>query len=409
MNDVTDAALRRGQALLGLGRAREAEELLRTALAGQPDDTMVQVLLAQSLLRQEKYDEALDVGRGALAAEPENVFAHAIHAGSLAGLGRHPEALTAIRRGLALAPHLAGLHLQEASILLADDRAKEALASVKKARALDPEDSGGAALQAAALHDAGRFDDADAAVAEALRLDPENADAHRIQGLLALRRGGGKSAVRSQRTALRLDPTDKGARAGLSYALKTRNPLYGQLLRFQLWLGTLPKGVRIAVLIAPFILSRVLRPFDGQTWATVLFCVAIGLVILTWTLEPIMNCVLLLSRDRHVVDRPTRVATYCFLGFVAAAITCAVVATTGGPRGLLGLTFALGLWAMATGLTHTVSPGMRRIVLIGAVVAAALTALAVASVVAGAPGAGVAVALVLFSGVAATWMTALSK
>ncbi|SDI20464.1 Tetratricopeptide repeat-containing protein [Actinokineospora alba] len=408
MNDVTDAALRRGQALLGLGRAREAEEQLRTALAGQPDDTMVQVLLAQALLRQEKYGEAHDVSRGALAAEPENVFAHAVHAGSLAGLSRHPEALTTIRRGIALAPNVAGLHLQEASILLADDRAEEALACIKKARALDPEDSGAAALQAAALHDAGRFAEAELAVADALRLDPENADAHRIQGLLALRRGGGKSAVRSQRTALRLDPTDKGAREGLSLALKTRNPLYGQLLRFQLWLGTLPKGVRIAVLIAPFILSRVLRPYNGQTWATVVLGVSIGLVVLSWTLEPIMNCVLLLSRDRHVVDRPARVATYGFLAFAAAAIACAVISTTSGPTGLLGLTFALGLWAMATGLTHTVSPGMRKIVLIGAAVATALAALGVAALVAGAPGAGVAVALVLFSGVAATWVTALA-
>ncbi|SDD90612.1 tetratricopeptide repeat protein [Actinokineospora iranica] len=409
MDDVTDAALRRGQALLELGRAREAETQLRTALAARPEDTSARVMLAQALLRQQKYDEAHEVSRAALADAPEDVVAHAVHAGSLAGLKQYSDALAVLRGGLALAPHLASLHLQEASILLADERPKDALASVARARAIDPEDSAGATLQAAAFHATGQFDKADAAVAEALRLDPENADAHRIQGLLALRRGGGESAVQSQRTALRLDPTDEGAREGLSLAIKSRNPLYGLLLRFHFWISTLPRGLRIAVLIAPFLLSRVLRPYEGQIWAAVLLGVVIGLVVLNWALEPIMNCVLLLSRDRHLVSPPARIATYGFVGFAAAAIACLVAGKVSGLDGLLTLTLGLALWALATGLAHTVRPGLRKVVLMAAAAVGVLAALGVVAALVDAPGAAVAGALVLISAVAATWFTVLAR
>lgn len=409
MNEVTATALQRGQVLLELGRAREAETQFRTALAADPNDAMLLALLGQALLRQQRYEQARDVSRTALAADPEHVIALSTLAASFGGLEQYEEGLEAVRRGLALAPELAPLHQQEASLLLAMERPEDALDSIERARRLDPESSAGAALQAGALYELRRYDEADAAIDEALALDPENPDAHRIRGLIALRRGGGRSAVRAHRAAVRLDPTDANSREGLSIALKSRNPLYGLLLRFSSWLDALPNGLRVLVLLLPFLLTRVLRPFEGQTWATVLLIVVVALVVLTWTLEPLMNCVLLLSRDRHLVNRVTRRATYGFLAFAAAAVACAVDAAAGGPSGLLTIAFGLALWAMVTGSVQHRPPGHRTVLVVAAGAAAIIAAMGIVATLTEARGASAAAAVVLLGGIVATWFVAFAR
>ncbi|WP_447007156.1 tetratricopeptide repeat protein [Saccharothrix isguenensis] len=405
MDETAGVAVRRGQALLDLNRAREAEEQFRTALAAAPGEPTLHALLAQALLRQQRFQEAHDASRAAVGAAPEHVMAYSTLAASLAGLKRLNEAEDAVRHALALAPEAAVLHVQEAYVLLAQNRPVDALISIGRARALDPEDSDAAAVQAAALFESHRFEQAEAAVDEALRLDPQNADAHRIRGLLALRRGGGEPAVQAHRTALRLSPTDSDAREGLSVALKSRNPLYGLMLRYGMWLKTLPTGLRLLVLFLPFILTRLLRPFEGEAWASVLLVVVIAAVVLSWSLEPLMNCVLLLSRERHLLSRSARLSTYAFLGFAAAALAVLAVGLNTGPERLLTLALGLCLWAMATGSAHVIRTDRRKILTIGAAVAAVVAAIAFAGAVGGVGGSTVAVTAVFLSGIAATWFT----
>ncbi|GAB1510889.1 tetratricopeptide repeat protein [Actinophytocola sp. KF-1] len=408
MSDVVRTALQRGVALLDLGRAGEAEPHLRTALAEEPGDPRVLALLADAVLRQQRYDEAVATSRSALAADPGYVPAYSVLAAALAGLERFADALDAVRHGLALAPEAAVLHLQQAGVLLGLNRDGDALASIDRSLHLDPENAEAHAVRAAVLVRLRRLDEADAAVDDALRVDPENAEAHRVRGVIALHRGGGKRAVAAHRAALRLDPTDSYSRDGLSTALKTRNPLYGALLRFGLWLDTLPKGVRIAVLIAPFVLTRVLRPFEDQTWAMVLIVVVAALALLTWTLEPLMNCVLLLTRDRRLLSRDAKRATCAFLFFLAAAVACVVTGQVSGPAQLTAVAFGFGVWAMVTGSAHLLDPGPRKLVAVGGAGAVVVGAMAVVAVLAGAPGATVAVALLLIAGIAGLWFTAFS-
>ncbi|WP_285100717.1 tetratricopeptide repeat protein [Promicromonospora sp. MEB111] len=406
MNETAAAAEQRGQALLELGRGREAEEQFRIALAATPGDPDLLTRLAQALLEQDRYQEAHDASRAAVSAAPEHMIAFSVLSASLAGLERLPEAREAVRRALALAPHFAGLHVQEARVLLAQDLSDEALASVARARALDPEDADGAAVQALALYETQRFGEADAAVQEALRLDPQNVAAHRIQGLLALRRGGGAPAVEAHRTALRLSPTDSGAREGLAVSLKSRNPIYGLLLRYSMWLQAQPKALRIGMVVLPVILTRLLRPFDDQPWATALIVVVLAYVVLSWSLEPLMNTVLLLSNDRHVLGRPERLATYAFLGFAGTAVVVLVVGLAGNIPLFLTLALGLGLWTMSIGSAHTVQAGRVKVLTIGAGVAALLAVVAFAGTLAGLDGLGIAVMTVLLGGVAALWFTA---
>lgn len=402
----------RGRALLDLGRAGEAETQFRLALASEPDDADHHVFLAQSLIQQGRHGEGRDAARNALAVEPDHVGGLVMLSAALAGLGEFDAALIAVRRGLQIAPSWAELHRQEGALLLAQDRPVEALPSLQRARSLAPEDPHIAALAAAALFNARRFTDAEEAVAQALRLDPDHAEAHRIRGLLSLRRGGGRAAVDAHRQALRLDPTEAEYREGLSVAMKSRNPLYGLLLRFGDWQQGLPDATRWLVFLAPFLASRVLRPFEDQWWARALLVLVFVLVMLTWTLEPVMNTVLLCSRyGRNLLPRGTRLATWAFLAYVTTALGATVVGLATHSGRAMVLAMGLALWSVSAGQTHLVRARFRTAARwlhgAGALLAVAATTAAAAGLPGAAPLSGALVGtgllMLFFTSVAVGW------
>jgi len=403
-------AAERGHALLDLGRAAEAERSFREALAAEPANADLLVSLARSLQQQERYDEARDTARQGLAVSPEHLGGLLVLSAAMAGLGDFPAALQAVRRGLQIAPGLAQVHAQEGALLIAQGSSIDALAPLARARALDPEDADVAALTSAALYNARRFEDAEKAAADALRLDPDNSEAHRVLGLLSLRRGGGRSAVDAHRTAVRLDPSDPEYREGLATAMKSRNPLYGLLLRFGAWQEGLPSGARWAVLLAPFLASRVLRPFNDHIWAQVLLVLVFAVVLLSWALEPLMNTLLLCSSyARNLLPRDTKLATYAFLAYTVLAVVSATVGIAATSEDALVLALGLALWAVTAGQTHLVAASRRRIAigLQGAGALIALWACSFAALGASSPGVHPGGLLVL-SGVAMLWFTALA-
>lgn len=408
MTDGVGAA-ERGNALLDLGRPVEAERLFREALATEPANADLLVYLAQSLHQQERYDEARDAAKQGLAATPGHLGGLLALSAALAGLGDFGPALQAVRRGLQIAPALPQFHRQEGALLVAQDNSAEALRPLERARTLDPEDSATVALIGAALYNLRRFPEAERAVADALRLDPDNPEAHRIRGLLSLRRGGGQLAVDAHATALRLDPTDPEYRQGLATAMKSRNPLYGLLLRLGDWQSGLPSGTRWLVLLAPFLATRVLGPFDNYLWAQVLLVLIFAVVLLMWALEPLMNTVLLCSSyARNLLPRDAKLATCAFLAYAGLALTTATAGLTTKSDQALAFAFGLGLWSVTAGQVHLVRGSLRKVAF-GLQSAGALLAVSTASAVAlGASAAGPLTGLVVLSGIAMIWFTALA-
>ncbi|MDF8264459.1 tetratricopeptide repeat protein [Luteipulveratus flavus] len=379
MTDTTEAAWSRGRTLLDLGRAVEAEAQLRAALATDPGNSAVLADLGRALVTQSRWDDARSVAQSALTADPHNLSALLVLSQAQRATGALHEALTTVRSALRAAPEVAALHLQEGAILLEDDRPQEALSSLERARRLAPEDPDVLVCAAAALAELNRHDEAVATVRAALSLDPENETAHAVLGQLTLRRGGGRDAVDAYRTAVRLDPVDETNREGLALALKSRNPLYGQLLRYSGWLDGLPAAARWGILLAPLFLTRLLEPFDHQTWARVVIGLVIVLVALTWTLEPLMNTVLLCGRrSRALLPRTTRLTTVAFLVFLALGVGCAVAQAVEGQGSYAFATVGCALWAFAAGSAHLVAPRRQRvaIALVGAGALLAVVAVA---------------------------------
>lgn len=380
IDDVGTA--QRALALLDLGRPAEAERLFRHALAADPANADLLGHLSRAVLAQERYAEARDLARQTLASDPEDLNGLLVLSAASAGLKEFPTAVSAVDRALQIAPGHPAIHRQKGAVLIAQDRAEEALAPLERARTLDPEDAQTLAAIGAAYLDLRRYSEAEHAIVEALRLDPDNVQAHQNRGLLELRRGGGRSAVEAHRSALRLDPTDEYSREGLAIAMKSRNPLYGQFLRFGDWVNSLSSGARWTLLLTPIIVSRLLRPFDDRLWAQVALAVLVALVVLSWSIEPVMNAVLLTSSyARNLLPRATKLATYAFLLYLAAAALSVLVGLTVDSNAALIYAGCLVLWSISAGQTHLVDISRRKIAVrlqgVGALIAAA-TAIAIA-------------------------------
>ena len=409
MTDTAETARAKGEALLDLGRPADAEPLLRSALLEDPKDVEALGLLARCLIAQGRPDEAVEYASEAIAAEPDDPDGHYLLALSRVGTKQYVPAEQAIQAAIERAPLWSPLHGVYAGILLAQDRPGEAAEVAARARSLDPANAGAATQHAAALLQLGRLDQAEEAVGDALRLDPESDAAYQVAGAIGLARGGGKDAVAHWREALRLDPTDELAREGLAAAMKTRNPLYGQLVRFWIWESRLSNGEQLAILFAPLVLMDVLRSVGTSPVTIALIAVVVGFVVLTWAIEPIMSLVLLATRyGRSLVGRDERTSALVFAGFAAAG---AVLALAGlASSGFLEVALGLGLFTLSVGSAHNLPTPRRRVLYAFTGIVGAVAVLGAVSVVAEwEAGLGIAVLVLLLLGVAAMWFVRLAS
>jgi tetratricopeptide (TPR) repeat protein len=409
LSDTAETARAKGEALLDLGRPVDAEPLLRSALLENPKDVEALGLLARCLLVQGRADEATEYAQEAIAATPDDPDGHYLLALARAGTDEYGAAERSIRAAIERAPLWSPLYALYAGILLAQARPGEAAVVAERARSLDPENAGAATQHAAALLQLRRLDEAEEAIAEALRLDPESDVAYQVAGTVELARGGGKDAVAHWREALRLDPTDEVAREGLAAAMKTRNPLYGQLVRFWVWESRLSKGARLAILFAPLVANDALRSAGTSPVTIALIAVVVGLVVLTWAIEPIMSLVLLASRyGRSLVGQDERTSALVFLGFVTAGVVLAFAGLVSG--GFLELAFGLGLFALSVGSAHDLrEPRRRRFYVCTALVGAVAVVGAVFEIVGWEPGFGIAILILFLAGLAAMWFVRLAS
>src|SRR5262249_17996730 len=197
--------------------------------------------------------------------------------------------------------------------------------------ALDPEHVGCTNLRAMALVKLGRNAEAGAALADTLANDPENAFSHANQGWALLHQGQPRQALEHFREALRLEPGLEFARAGILEAIKARNPVYGLMLRYFLWMGRLRRGAHWAVILGLyFVFNCVLGNMADanpawRPWVMPLQVAYIAFVVLTWIAEPLFNLLLRLDRfGRHALTREEIVATNWVGGLLTPALVSLV-------------------------------------------------------------------------------------
>ncbi len=310
-----NARLQRGRLLFMQDRWELAERELRRALAEDPEDAQALALLAQAVSEQGRHDEAMKLAREAVGRRPDDSYTHVALARVLMEAGKKREALAAADEALRIDPDDETNWGLKSSLLGQNDRWAEALEAAEAGLAIDAEDDTCRNMRALCLQQLGRREEAEAAAEEALEADPDSALAHATRGWAYVRSGDQRRAEEHFREALRLDPNLDWAREGVLTALKARNPIYGAILKYFLWMGSLPPGVRWGVIIGIYICYRVLRSISRTTPEARPIVVPIivllaGFVLLTWIADPLFNLFLRLHPfGRLALTRRERAAS----------------------------------------------------------------------------------------------------
>ncbi|MFQ5614803.1 MAG: tetratricopeptide repeat protein, partial [Anaerolineae bacterium] len=142
--EVHEAYLNLGLALRRAGDSAEAIEILRRAIAREPDSAAAHLALGLALLDHEQYDEAVEALQKALELAPPDDRATRAAACFNLGvaqrkLGHYRQAVEAFERALEFGHETADLWHLLGDSLARDKRLDEALQAFDRAIALDPQ------------------------------------------------------------------------------------------------------------------------------------------------------------------------------------------------------------------------------------------------------------------------------
>jgi tetratricopeptide (TPR) repeat protein len=207
--------LQRAQALLDLGRHKEALPLITDALRLNPESAEIYCYLAFALRQTGEIKQALVVIEDALRKDPNLEWAHRLRASSFRDLGDFKTALASAREAYRLAPNIWQTGYTLANILLGGLRTYEAQEVASRLLTIAPNNThvfellGRIALQLKQLLQA------EAHFRESLRHDPQNAHSHNELGRVLLEQGRVAEAVQCFDRALVADPLQQSAQSNM--------------------------------------------------------------------------------------------------------------------------------------------------------------------------------------------------
>jgi len=366
----TQQVLLQVEILLNTKRYTDAEEMLREALAAEPNSARAHALLSHALYAQDRNAAALHEAEVAIGLDPEQSSHHYLRARALLALERAGTAMSAIQEALRLKPDDPNYHALVARIHLKRKAWAKAQRAAEQGLQFDPEHVTCLNLRALALTNLGERQDARQTLASALARDPNNALTHANQGWALLHANDHQGALEHFREALRLNPLLDWARSGILEALKARNPIYRLLLRYFLWMSRLTAEEQwetVAIVSAAW---RVLR-ISARAFPPLYIIVApLSLFywffsLLTWTARPLFAMLLRYDREgRLALPREDMIASnwvaLCLLtagGGLIGAMLCANL-------GFLVLTLCGLAMILPIAGVFRCDPGIGRVVLI---------------------------------------------
>jgi len=202
------------------GRVEQGVELVRRAIALNPNAAAPHANLGQALNGLGRHAEAAQVLGRAIALQPGNPRAHAALGVALLALGDTPGALARSEAALALQPGFAEAHNSRGLALHRLGRTDEALESFDQAIRLLPSDPAAYVNAANVLGDAGQGEEALGRLDAALRLAPDLPEALTSRAIILMQLGRPERALADLAQAARLRPTLAGARYNLGAVLK---------------------------------------------------------------------------------------------------------------------------------------------------------------------------------------------
>lgn len=340
----------RARALLDLRRPAQAIALLREALAQDPDDADLLLLLGRAHLLAHRPAEALAAADAALAQQPARVSAHVLRCYALVALGRGAEAVAAGQESVRLAPqHSSGyLALTDALVLhplpvargLARAGRTPTLLAAQRAAELSPDLPLAHLGLARAYAQTADWRRARAASDRALALAPDDASIHNDVAALWFKQGPSTSAARGFARAAAMDPAGVSA-ANFVGACRARVAWAMFLTALAFWWLTANECVPFSTASIPGV-----RTVAGNLLAAVLVTptLVLGFFVLRLPARVRGAAVRAVRSDRGLLARLEVLA--------AVAVAMVVALALGGPAAgrIVGPIVGLGLLA-----THVVA------------------------------------------------------
>ena len=362
--------LERAILLIEQSRWDLAEDELRQALSADPDSGLGHVYLAVCLSAKDNLHDATDEAHAAIRLAPDLPFAHHVVANIYLKRNRYQEAERAIREALRLDPTDAEHYALLANIFINSRSWQPALEAALQGLEQDAEHIGCNNFRAIALTKLGRTGEAAATVAETLGNDPENAFSHANLGWNFLHEHNTQKALEHFREALRIDPEMDYAKLGMVEALKSRNIIYGLMLRYFLWMGRLSGGKQWMVVLGLYIGYRFLDSLAEnkphlKSWIQPWLYAYIAFAVMTWISAPLFNLLLRLNKyGRHALSQDQRLASTCIgLLLIPTVIALVLWAATGVSLAQVAALY-FGFLLLPTSAIFTCDKGWPRILMV---------------------------------------------
>lgn len=294
-------ALARGTLLYDQKRYDRAAREFQEALVEAPDDGTAHAFLALCLLHQRQPDAAaVEAGR-AIECDPDDDFVHYVASHVWKARHKHDEAMKSIHTALELSPGNAHYHGTAALFLTDRQEWEKALFYANRGIELDADDSLCYNTRALALMQLGRPSIAIDDLRDRLNDEPEDANTLSTLGWASLHKRDHAAALDAFTEALRIEPELESARTGMLHALSASYPLYGQLLRYFLWMGKMKPSQRLGYVLGSYYANRWLHRLrrSHPALAPLLFIPLLLLSIfnyLTWTAQSLAISLLSLNR-----------------------------------------------------------------------------------------------------------------
>ena len=324
---TTHALIERLNLLQSQNRWPESKQLLESYLADDPQNWLARLYYVNTLLNLGEKKKVRELTDGLLAEEPDNPAV--LHLAARVELNdEQPK----------VAEQYAKLMLQldagdvDAYVLLGRIKLHQrnydaALDYAEQALALEPEDPDALNLRIYVSSFLNKGD-TDSSIGEALSVNPEDPGTIANHGLHLLRQGKVNEALERLQYALSLDPTNELARFVMLQALRARFLPYRLYFKYQQAMARLSGGASMAVIIGLWVgvqlLQRVGRSNPDLAVITdPLVYVLVGLFILTWIIDPLMNFYLLTNRyGRLLLDDDDKLMARLTGGSLGLSVLC---------------------------------------------------------------------------------------
>ena len=215
-----DAALKDARFWLSREHPADAERVCRRALATNPDQPTLLMLLGQCLIAQDRFREAGDVFALGSILDPGNARMHFFAGVARQGEGRFHEATAFVQRSIDEDPNLAPSHAKLGHIKLLQRKPEEAIASLRRAISLDDQFLPAHVFLANALAEIGEVAEAEAILDRISHQAPHNPDVIQSRGRLFQQQGRFDEAIRAFEETIALVPRATAAFVAISYSRK---------------------------------------------------------------------------------------------------------------------------------------------------------------------------------------------